>query len=240
MSKYVCSICGYIYDEAVGQPGEGIAPGTSWVLLPETWLCPVCGASREDFYLMEEEGKDANTSVDKASPHSAALPVDAFPTMALETTGTMWSNGALGVIFSNLAKGSEKQVLPKISEQFAILADYYSGISVSSQETTSSAEDSFTLLQKALAEDLATGYAGASAVASVLPDRGALRSLVWGEKVSKMQTALLSRFEKQQDEMLRNTNLYVCEICGFLYMGDEPPEICPVCKVPSMKIRKVG
>ena len=240
MSKYVCSICGYIYDEAVGQPGEGIAPGTAWELLPETWLCPVCGASREDFYLMEEESQDERTSADKTIPHSGALPLDSFPTMALETTGTMWSNGALSVIFSNLAKGSEKQVLPTISERFAILADYYSSIPASAKETSSGEEHSFTQLQNELAEDLATGYAGASAVASVLPDRGALRSLVWGEKVTKMQTAILSRFEKQQDEMLRNTNLYVCEICGFLYTGDEPPEICPVCKVPSMKIRKVG
>jgi rubrerythrin len=39
--------------------------------------------------------------------------------------------------------------------------------------------------------------------------------------------------------MLENTNVYVCEICGFIYVGDTPPEICPVCKVPSLKLRRV-
>ena len=49
MKKYVCSVCGYIYDEAEGIPDDGIAPGTKWADLPEDWVCPVCGAAKSEF-----------------------------------------------------------------------------------------------------------------------------------------------------------------------------------------------
>jgi len=49
MKKYVCALCGYVYDPALGDPGEGIEPGTSFENLPEDWTCPVCGAGKDDF-----------------------------------------------------------------------------------------------------------------------------------------------------------------------------------------------
>ena len=49
MKTYVCSVCGYVYDEAAGIPEDGIAPGTKWADLPETWACPVCGAEKSEF-----------------------------------------------------------------------------------------------------------------------------------------------------------------------------------------------
>ena len=51
--KYVCTVCGYIYDEAEGDPDNGVAAGTKWEDVPEDWVCPVCGAGKEDF---EAEG----------------------------------------------------------------------------------------------------------------------------------------------------------------------------------------
>jgi len=53
MKKYECMMCGYIYDESLGDPDEGIAPGTAWDDIPEDWYCPVCGASKEDFEMVE-------------------------------------------------------------------------------------------------------------------------------------------------------------------------------------------
>jgi rubredoxin len=50
---YMCLICGFIYDEAVGRPEEGIAPGTRWEDLPMNWTCPECGARKEDFEMIE-------------------------------------------------------------------------------------------------------------------------------------------------------------------------------------------
>jgi rubredoxin len=53
MKKYMCLICGWIYDEAAGAPDEGIPPGTRWEDVPPNWTCPECGARKEDFELAE-------------------------------------------------------------------------------------------------------------------------------------------------------------------------------------------
>ena len=47
--KYVCDICGYVYDPAVGDPDGGIAPGTQFEEIPEDWVCPVCGVGKDMF-----------------------------------------------------------------------------------------------------------------------------------------------------------------------------------------------
>ena len=47
--KHLCNICGWIYDEAVGDEENGIAAGTSWDELPEDFVCPLCGVGKEDF-----------------------------------------------------------------------------------------------------------------------------------------------------------------------------------------------
>lgn len=49
MEKWECMICGYIYDPTVGDPDNGIAPGSAWGSLPDDWTCPICGASKDDF-----------------------------------------------------------------------------------------------------------------------------------------------------------------------------------------------
>lgn len=49
MKKYVCKLCGYIYDPAVGDPDNNVPPGTEFDKLPENWVCPVCGAGKEEF-----------------------------------------------------------------------------------------------------------------------------------------------------------------------------------------------
>ena len=53
MDKYVCTVCGYIYDPAVGDPDNGVAPGTSFTDLPEDWVCPECGVPKSDFELAQ-------------------------------------------------------------------------------------------------------------------------------------------------------------------------------------------
>jgi len=49
MKKYVCTVCNYIYDPAVGDPDNGIAAGTAFEDLPEDWVCPECGVGKEFF-----------------------------------------------------------------------------------------------------------------------------------------------------------------------------------------------
>ena len=49
MDRYVCQICGYVYDPEKGDPDNGIAPGTKFEALPDDWVCPICGAGKDDF-----------------------------------------------------------------------------------------------------------------------------------------------------------------------------------------------
>lgn len=62
MAKYECIVCGWIYDEAKGDPENGVAAGTPWADVPEDWLCPDCGVGKEDFAVIAE-------SVTEAVPH---------------------------------------------------------------------------------------------------------------------------------------------------------------------------
>jgi rubredoxin len=49
MKTYICIVCGFVYDEAAGRPEDGIAAGTQWADVPETWACPDCGVAKADF-----------------------------------------------------------------------------------------------------------------------------------------------------------------------------------------------
>lgn len=49
MKQYECDICGYVYDPEVGDEESGISPGTAFEDLPEDWVCPLCGADKEQF-----------------------------------------------------------------------------------------------------------------------------------------------------------------------------------------------
>jgi rubredoxin len=49
MSKYKCGVCGYVYDPALGDPESNTPPGTAFEKLPADWVCPVCGASKDEF-----------------------------------------------------------------------------------------------------------------------------------------------------------------------------------------------
>ena len=51
--KYVCDICSYVYDPELGDPDNGVAPGTPWEEVPEDWTCPLCGVGKDQF--SEEE-----------------------------------------------------------------------------------------------------------------------------------------------------------------------------------------
>lgn len=54
--KYICLICGWVYDEEKGSPEDGIPPGTRWEELDESWVCPECGAEKSEFEMVEYSG----------------------------------------------------------------------------------------------------------------------------------------------------------------------------------------
>jgi rubredoxin len=54
MKKWRCTVCGYVYDPALGDPANGIDPGTPFESIPDSWVCPECGVGKSDFELVEE------------------------------------------------------------------------------------------------------------------------------------------------------------------------------------------
>ena len=214
MNQYICSICSYTYDEAKGIPEAGIAPGTKWKDLPEDWKCPLCGADKSQFREKTEQTKPTATP-DK--PHVEK------ELSAME----------MSIICSNLARGCEKQYLPQQAEDFRKLATFFRSKAEPAQEP------SVKKLLELIENDISVGYPYGNAVSADKPDRGALRCQVWSEKVTRMLDSLLKRYEAEGDKMLANTGVWVCTVCGFVYVGDVAPELCPVCKVPSWKFEKV-
>jgi rubrerythrin len=87
--------------------------------------------------------------------------------------------------------------------------------------------------------DLNEGFVAANKAASEVNDRGAKRALVWSEKVTRILKSLLVRYQKEGNAMIDNTGVYVCTICGFIYIGDKLPDICPICKVPNWKFERI-
>ena len=51
--RWQCRTCGYVYDEALGAPDEGLKPGTRWAEVPADWVCPVCGSPKAEFDMVE-------------------------------------------------------------------------------------------------------------------------------------------------------------------------------------------
>jgi rubredoxin len=217
MRKFICTICGHIYDEAAGIPKQGIAPGTKWEDLPADWVCPLCGAPKSLFRLME----DAPTQPSEEGSFESDDDLREL------------SAGEISAICSSLARGCEQQRLNAEMEAFYKIADYYKARITPEKGKT--LEDAAKMLN----EDISKNFAAANAAAKASEDRGAMRSLVWSEKVSAVVSSMLERFAKEGEAMLENTKIWVCDICGFVYIGETPPEICPVCKVPKFKIFEV-
>lgn len=206
--NYVCSICGYVYDER--------KTGVAFAQLPDDWSCPVCHAGK-----------------------SAFVPLDAQPaapqpgkTVSIDRDAKL-SPGALAALFSNLARGCEKQYKPREQALFGELADYFTAA------VPSVSDADVQLIADMVDADLNELYPATRAAALEEGDRGTQRVCVWGEKVTRMIQSLLSQYEKEGEAFLEGKEIWVCSVCGFIYIGDSAPAVCPVCKVPDWKFDKI-
>ena len=209
--KYVCSICGYVYDEA--------EQGVPFEQLPADWKCPWCGAAKSDFVPQEEK---------KAEEPAAAVTSDAEGTHELQKL----SAGQLAALCSNLARGCEKQYKAEESRLLTELADYFTSITPAVEDATVES------VAQALKEEI-DAYPTLKATAEAARDRGAQRVCVWGEKVTRMLSSLVNRYLKEGEKMLEGSQVWLCTVCGFVYVGEKAPELCPVCKVPAWKFEKI-
>lgn len=214
--KYICTICGYVYDEDKGIPEIGISAGTKWADVPEDFNCPWCGADKAAF--KPEVSEAAKTEVQ----HNET------PELEKEMSAMEMS-----ILCSNLARGCEKQYLFDEAEDFKELANFFK--SKAEPIISNGFEDILKLIEHDL--DVALPYANEMAKAN--NDRGAQRAITWSTKVTSMLKSLVDRYLKMGDKMLENTGVFVCTACGFVFVGDKAPDICPVCKVPSWKFEEV-
>lgn len=212
--KYRCGVCGYIYDDAV--------EAVPFDELPDDWVCPVCGEGKEGFEPMDEDAAAGPSDGPASAPEIEWEEDEGLREL---------SAGQLSAICSNLARGCSKQHLDRESALFAEIAEYYERHSVKAQYE--GIDGILTLINK----DLGTMEVGKMQAAE-LSDRGSLRVLTWSEKVTLIAKSIVERY-KADPSFIERTNVYVCDICGFIYIGDEPPEICPVCKVPGFLILKI-
>ena len=208
--KYQCTICGYVYDDE--------KESVPFDELSNDWRCPLCGALKSDFKKISDSKDDTLAKVNTEPIHYDMEKL---------------SVGALSVVFSNLARGSEKQYKGKQEELFKKLSAYFKEIA------PKTAEANEVKLSELVLANIDEGYPGLKSVAQSENDRGTQRICVWGEKVTRMVSSLLARYEKEGERFLENTEVWVCSVCGFIYVGDEAPKLCPVCKVPDWKFDKV-
>lgn len=213
MKKYRCTICGYIYDEA--------KEGVKFADLPDDWKCPLCGAPKKLFEEVVEETKTDEVQEESTTSEVIEESADLRELTAAE----------IAYICSNLARGAEKEYLFEEQQLFTELFKHFE----SRIEPTSGSFDDVASL---IAEDSKL-FDTAFATSDKYNDRGSKRVLTWASKTTNIVKSILDNYQKEGLEYLKNTKIWVCDICGFVYIGDTPPAVCPICKVPSLKILEV-
>lgn len=211
MKKWICSVCGYVYDEAKeGRPFEE---------LPDNWVCPLCGAPKSAFSPERQEAAER--------PAPAPLAGHELGEMKELTAGE------LAALCSNLARGCEKQYKDREAALYTQLAEFFAA--ARAPEPDAGLDRLIELVER----DLGEGYPALKGAAAAEGDRGTQRICVWGEKVTRILEALLKRYRSEGEAFLKDMKVWVCTVCGFVYVGDAAPQLCPVCKVPSWKFELV-
>ena len=207
--QYICTICGYMYDEAVEK--------VPFSQLPDDWTCPLCGASKDLFEPVTSKAEEQPQEVIEESIKTVE---------ENEALNSGLTAKEMAALFSNLANGCEKQYEFEAQKKFLQLAKYFDD---KANDINVNKEKLFSMLK----EDATSNYAKVKEACK--EDRGALRALTWGEKVTKVQQMMVS----QGPDALEGKNLFVCSVCGFMYIGESAPKLCPVCKVPDWKFIKI-
>jgi len=206
-----------VYDDA--------QEGTAFAALPEDWQCPMCGAPKPVFEPVEEPSAAPldTSSVPNEPKTPAGLPDESMQSLSI---------GQMAALCSNLARGCEKQYMPEEQRLFDELAEWFTSHSQKVEDATVKA------IAAQLQQDI-LDYPNANRICSEESDRGALRVLSWSEKATRMLVSLVSRYQKEGDALLATGEIWVCSVCGFVSIGKDAPELCPICKVPSWKFIKI-
>ena len=182
--------------------------------LPDDWTCPICGAPKAVFEEIKEETEKESKSLEETEEKLTEL-----------------SNSEIAYICSNLAKACEKQYLEEEKNLFQELYTHY----ISKEENQNG---NLTDIQNNVKNDTEE-FKKAMDIADKYQDRGAKRVINWASKATNMMNVILNNYNEKGIDYIKNTKIWVCDICGFIYIGDIPPKTCPICKVPIFKILEV-
>ena len=212
MKRYRCTICGYIYDDAKEK--------VKFEDLPDDWKCPACGAPKSLFEEVKEE------KVEEIKEKSKADVIEEVDDDLREL-----SNYEISLICSNLARGCEKQYLEEEKDLFRELSKHYEGLE---EDKAGNLDDVINMIDNDI-----NNFSKAMEVFSKYDDRGSKRVVNWANKSTNIMKVVIDTYKEKGIDYIKNTKIWVCDICGFVYIGDNPPKVCPVCKVPSLKILEV-
>ena len=214
MKKYQCSICGYIYDEE--------KEGVRFSDLPDDWKCPLCGAPKDMFVEIAEE--NSNVKEESKTEVNDNIIEESEDLREL-------SNAEIAYICSNLAKSCEKQYLENEQKMFQELYEYF-------DKKVVAKEGNIDNVFEKIDNDI-NMFNEANKITDEVKDSGAKRVITWASKTSNIIKTILNKYQNSGVDYIKNTKIWVCDICGFIYIGDEPPKVCPICKVPNFKIMEV-
>lgn len=209
MKKYRCTICGYIYDES--------KENVKFSDLPEDWKCPLCGAPKNLF----EEIVEDNQTVEVTKETEVITEDNDLREL---------SNDEIAYICSNLAKACDKQYLEEEKGLYLELFEYFKSKDINNGSINNLVEmfnNDANLLNDAF--NIVNNY----------DDSGAKRVLTWATKTNNIINSIIKNYSVKGIEYIKNNKIWVCDICGFVFIGDNPPQVCPICKVPNFKILEV-
>ena len=151
--------------------------------------------------------------------------------------------GVLSLVFGSLGEAAGRQQRPNQAKLLSALSLSFQIQAMNEDKQEALAEDRsewLSALQEQIKEQLAHDYKAGIQTATDLRERGVLRALLWGQKVSMIQNSLMGRFLRQEKKLIEgDKHMYVCEACGFVILNDAAPDMCPICKAPSHRFASV-
>ena len=265
--KYVCDICGWIYDEAAGLPEQGIEPGTKWSEIAEDFICPLCGCPREQFSAMG--GAADVEEVTKAVFDPKVTRSFSYGLFVLTARDGEKDNGCVintaiqaaseplrVSIAVNKANYTHDMIVKTGAFNLSFLteeskfATYQNFGFQSGRDTEKLEQISFKRAANGIAylTEECNAYLSGKVVQSI--DLGShtliIAEVTSGEVLSKAPSVTYAYYfahikPKPQLKPEAEKKGWVCVICGYIYEGEElPPDfVCPICKHPASDFQKL-
>ena len=188
--KYVCSICGYVYDDS--------AEGIPFSELSDSWVCPLCGAAKSLFSPQKNDRRLYHSGPHRSNgsstcPHNCCA--------QHRGNASAYRRRTFRSVFES-CPGMRETVQNEEAGLFREIAAYFAAV------TPDEPDGDLTHLLSLFENDLTTGYPAVQSAAQTAGDRGTQRVCVWGQKVTVILNSLVQRYQREGSAFLRNTQIW--------------------------------